>query len=200
MEQDLQEINVKPMMKSKKVHNKLTWMEWFQIHIPSMLDKWMKICYFLRQTGVENAKLKQDIVLLREFYHQLYQAKTNACKIGELLLAWRNPSWLYSIFINEKMLRWNILRGGHPLFISFHSRFDYQQWGLTKASPYLLIPKQVFSLLCVWFEGIGGRLTNEIRWNFFQVDSNNIKALIEHWRSLEKSYRPYFTISDPDSQ
>lgn len=97
-------------MESKEVQTKPTIMEWFQVYIPPLIMTWMERCYFLRQASIENARLKKELFLLKESFDRVYRDKQDACQIGELLLACKRPSRLYSMFLNEKLLRWKLLR------------------------------------------------------------------------------------------
>lgn len=56
-----------------------------------------------------------EIVLLKESYDKCYQAKIDAYQIGELTLAYKNPFRLYSIFLNEQLLIWKLLRISYNL-------------------------------------------------------------------------------------
>lgn len=110
LEQDLKEITNKPMVESKEVQTKPTITEWFQVQIPPLLMKWMERCYFLRNTKIENYKLKMEMVLLKESFHKAYRGKQDACQIAEFILSCRRPSRLYSMFLNEQWLTWKLLR------------------------------------------------------------------------------------------
>lgn len=110
LEQNLQESDTQPIMESKGTQTRPIVIDWFQVCIPPMLMKWIEHCYLLKVVEFENNRLKRELVMLKESFHQAYRGKQDACEIGELLLACRRPSRLYSMFLNEQLLRWALQR------------------------------------------------------------------------------------------